>query len=200
MFGHPLDAPVLEITGRIERMAYTIQAAVNEVKQKVRQESYGPGEATAKLWSEIRKKLCMADKDLLAQEGLLDRVGGAMHIDRFPSQGQAVHVEMEPGHPQVESHVSVLVAVRYVVGTGEMKALVDFTQSDCLFIAQRCRERSSGFIRVATFMDNLRELLITHKAARVSELPVEARRELEGKWPSKGVQLTESPPSDIQGP
>lgn len=163
-------------------MRYTIEHAVADIKKQIRERGWTPADAVAELWAGIVKRLAPREKDLLSQEGLRGRVSGSMHIDRNQPAQPTITVTVE-NQPTARGMVSVLVASLYVVGTGETKAILQFTQEDCGFVAQRCREKAHGLLRVAAFMVNLQEVLAAHQVDIVSGLPPETLKELEAKWP-----------------
>ena len=160
--------------------------AIVFIEKRIRQYKTGPHDTVQQYWEKLKPRLSEEAQDWLMQQGLRDRVTDMLHTDRYavPVGGGTTYtteVSVESS-PAKDLFVEIVYSIE-----GEVKALGEFTEGDCYYMATQMKQKAHGLLAVAAFMEEAAQKLKQAKVTTINALPTAVRTVLEANWPLQGM-------------
>lgn len=157
--------------------------AVAAVRSYILKHGERPAEAVESLWGRIRPRLDHEAQEWLMMQGLRDRVTDALHFGRYcPPVPKAAALDVTVSYVPSAPSKDLFLHIVYSVGS-EVKALQDFTETDCYTVATKMKQEAAGKLAVAAWMEEVAGQLKQAQVTQVKELPADVLSRLQAHWP-----------------
>lgn len=162
-----------------------IKRALKLIRTRIVSTGEDPQKAIAHLWGQLSSSLTPDDRHYLMMEGLRELVSATLAGDRGGTFHNSIVQAVVTDYSTPPK--TIWVTVVYQTAT-DYKPLMQFTPDDCRFVADKHRLQSQGLLRLAAFMDHLRQTMLSHHVAVAQDLPSSIRNQLAAQWPERPLE------------